>query len=66
MLFRSLHEADEPVELAVPALPDDVDLSADGDESVPSQLLRRRGQRVRLDDDDARLRADAEAREAGD
>jgi hypothetical protein len=50
----------------VPALPDDVDLSADGDESVPSLLLRRRGQRVRLDDDDARLRADAEAREAGD
>jgi hypothetical protein len=63
-----LHEADEPVELAVPALRDDDDLSADGDESVSSQYSDAEPEvgESDSDDDDARLRADAEAREAGD
>ncbi|KAH8069857.1 hypothetical protein JL720_11857 [Aureococcus anophagefferens] len=63
-----LHQADEPVELAVPALRDDDDLSADGDESVSSQYTDAEPEvdESDSDDDDARLRADAEAREAGD
>ncbi|KAH8059588.1 hypothetical protein JL722_5216 [Aureococcus anophagefferens] len=63
-----LHQADEPVELAVPALRDDDDLSADGDESVSSQYSDAEPEvdESDSDDDDARLRADAEAREAGD
>ncbi|KAH8043832.1 hypothetical protein JL722_14991 [Aureococcus anophagefferens] len=52
-----------PVELAVPALRDDDDLSADGDGPSPPTDAGPRSTSP-TDDDDARLRADAEARAA--